>query len=449
MAVVSASAPAFAVDAAAGAAMHALLTRLFPIPRSLTGDGVRETLRILAEHVPIVVEEIPTGTTLFDWTVPPEWNVREAFVEDSRGRRVIDIRNHTLHLVGYSAPVRTTMTLAELQKHLHSIPEQPDLIPYRTSYYDRTWGFCLSHRERTRLVEDTYLVSIDSTLADGSLSYGECVLPGRTTDQVVVYSHVCHPSLANDNLSGIVVCAFLARWLATEERRYTYRFVFGPGTLGSLAWLDRNRRDLSRVKHGLVAVLLGHGTTLRYKRTRHGAREIDRVAAYVLRHSAPAGEIDAFSPFGYDERQFGSPGFDLPIGRLSRSTEAGYSAYHTSGDDLELVTPEALAGSLAAAQQIVSTLEHNRWYLSTSPFGEPQLGRRGLYRVTGGPPVPAREAAMLWTLNLSDGAHSLVDIADRAGLPFRAIHQVATELERAGLLQACEPAEPAAPGAAR
>lgn len=421
-----------------GAELHGLLARLFPIGRSLTGAGVRDTIRVLGEYVPLTVHEIPTGTPLFDWVVPPEWNVRSAWIEDEAGARVVDIARNNLHLVGYSIPVHARMTLEELQPHLHSLPDQPDRIPYRTSYHHRAWGFCLSHHQRERLVHGSYLVSIDATLEDGSLTYAECVLPGRTTDEVIVYSHTCHPSLANDNLSGLVVTAFLARWLATSARRYTYRFVFGPGTLGSLAWLDRNRASLRNVRHGFVSVLLGHGEGVRYKRSRRGTHEIDRVAAHVLLRWSPAAVIEPFSPFGYDERQFGSPGFDLPVGRLSRTAEAGYPEYHTSADDIDFVTAEALADSLAAAKAIVATLERNGRYRHTSPFGEPQLGRRGLYGQLGGPTASEDQMALLWTLNQSDGTNTLVDIADRAGLSFAAIRNAADALLAADLLVACE-----------
>lgn len=421
---------------AVGQAMLAFVRRLFPLNRSLTGDGVRETLRMVAEHIPLVIHEVPTGTQAFDWTVPDEWNVRDAYIKDAEGRRVVDFRAHNLHVVGYSRPVHATMRLADLEPHLHSLPDQPDLVPYRTSYYDDTWGFSLPHRLRTSLADGLYEVCIDSTRVPGSLSYGECVLEGATADEVLIYTHTCHPSLANDNLAGIAVCVWLARHLSAMSRRYTYRIVFGPGTIGSLVWLSRNRERLAAIRHGLVAVLLGDAGDLCYKQSRRGDAPIDRAAAHVLRQRGERHRIEPFSPVGYDERQFGSPGFNLPVGRLSRSGSGGYQEYHTSGDTPDLLSPGALARSLEAARTILDVLEHDGCYRNRQPYGEPQLGRRGLYRRTGGPALPDRELALLWTLNQSDGSRSLLDIAERAGLPFHAILAAARELEGAGLLEA-------------
>jgi aminopeptidase-like protein len=414
--------------------MYDLVRRLFPICRSISGDGVRETLRIVREHIPLTVHEVASGTKVFDWTVPREWNIRDAYIQDAQGHRVVDFRLNNLHVVGYSSPVRKTMPLGELQRHLHSLPDQPDLVPYRTSYYEETWGFCLSHRQRQALPDGDYDVVIDSTLSEGSLTYGECLLPGATDDEVLIYTHTCHPSLANDNLTGIAVCTFLARRLVSATRRYSYRFVFAPGTIGSLVWLSRNADRVSRIRHGLVAVLLGDAGAMRYKRSRNGNAEVDRAVEHVLKQSGATYEVEAFSPYGYDERQFGSPGFNLPVGRLSRSPNGGYPEYHTSADNLALIRPEFLADSLSVCSRVVETLEGNGRYCNTSPFGEPQLGRRGLYRTIGGPSVAERDMAMLWTLNLSDGAHSLLEIADRAGLEFGLIRRVADELMGAGLL---------------
>jgi aminopeptidase-like protein len=414
--------------------MHDLIRRLFPICRSITGEGVRDTLRIIGELIPLTVHEVATGTKAFDWTVPKEWSIRDAYIKDAQGNRVVDFRANNLHIVSYSSPVHRTIPLRDLQQHLHSVPEQPELIPYRTSYYHEDWGFCLSHRRREELADGDYEVFVDSALADGSLTYGECLLQGASDDEVLIYTHTCHPSLANDNLSGIAVCTFLARLLESRERRYSYRFVFAPGTIGSLVWLSRNQHRLSRIRYGLVAVLLGDSGHLRYKRSRCGDAEIDRAARHALKHSPAEYEIDAFSPCGYDERQFGSPGINLPVGRLSRSAEGGYREYHTSGDNLALIQADSLAGSLSACVDIVEILENDGRYLNTSPLGEPQLGRRGLYRKTGGGLLPDRELAMLWTLNLSDGAHSLLDIAERSGLDFRIVRRTADELRTAGLL---------------
>ena len=414
--------------------MYDLVRRLFPICRSITGQGVRDTLRIVGELIPLAVHEVESGTRVFDWTVPKEWNIRDAYIGNAQGDRVVDFRVNNLHVVSYSLPVHKTMPLNALQRHLHSLPDQPDLIPYRTSYYEETWGFCLSHRQRQALPDGDYDVVIDSTLSDGSLTYGECLLPGTSDDEVVIFTHTCHPSLANDNLAGIAVCAFLARRLMSAKRRYTYRFVFAPGTIGSLVWLSRNFDRVSRVRHGLVAVLLGDAGSLRYKRSRDGNAEVDRAVQHALKQSGATYQVEPFSPYGYDERQFGSPGFNLPVGRLSRSPNSGYPEYHTSADNLALIHPESLNDSLTVCARVVEILENNGRFVNTSPFGEPQLGRRGLYRNTGGASVVERDMAMLWTLNLSDGAHSLLDIADHAGLDFGLIRKTADELTDSGLL---------------
>ena len=417
-----------------GVAMHDLVTELFPICRSITGHGVRETLKAIAGRLPLILHEVPSGTRAFDWVVPNEWNIQDAYIANTSGRRQIDFHDNNLHVVGYSQPVRARMPLAALQPHLHSLPEQSDAIPYRTSYYDETWGFCLTDRQRTALIDDEYDVVIDSTLTNGSLTYGECVLPGNCQEQVLIYTHTCHPSLANDNLTGIAVCTFLARWLASVEHRFTYRFVFGPGTIGSLVWLSRNQHSLAQLRHGLVGVSLGDAGPLRYKQSRRGDAPVDRAAAHVLKHSGRVHQIEPFSPVGYDERQFCSPGFDLPVGRLSRSASEAYPEYHTSLDTPALIQPDALAESLAIAAEILATLESDGRYVNTQPFGEPQLGRRGLYRRHGGPDLPDRERAMLWVLNLSDSKHSLLEIADRASLPMRSIVNAAAELREAALL---------------
>lgn len=411
-----------------GAAMHALVAELYPFCRSITGDGVRATLRGVGAHIPLDLHEVPTGTPVLDWTVPPEWNVRDAWVKNARGERVVDFRASNLHLVGYSVPVCAGMTLAELRPRLHTLPEHPDWIPYRTSYYREDWGFCLTARQLAALERDDapgarYEVVIDSTLAPGALSYGECLVPGRQADEVIVSAHVCHPSLANDNLSGIALAVELARHVARLRPRYSYRFVFAPGTIGAITWLARNEARVGRIRHGLVLAGVGVAAPFVYKRTRRGDAEIDRVMAHVLAHAAGDHRVVDFTPYGYDERQYGSPGFDLPVGSLSRGGQGGFAEYHTSADDLAVVTPAALAESFALATEIVAVLEGNAAYVNTQPRGEPQLGRRGLYRAMGGP--GASEMAMLWVLNQSDGCHTLLEIAERAALPFAQVRAAA------------------------
>jgi aminopeptidase-like protein len=301
-------------DQGTAEAMHRLVADLYPLCRSITGDGLRDTLRGVGRILPLTLREVPSGTRVFDWTVPPEWNIRDARVKSSRGARVIDFRRSNLHVVGYSVPVRARLSLAELKPHLHTLPDHPDWIPYRTSYYEEGWGFCLSHRELGALPEDEYEVCIDSSLEPGHLTYGECVLPGTTAEEVLISCHVCHPSLCNDNLSGVVVAAFLGRALAARPHRYTYRFLFIPGTIGSITWLAHNEARVERIRHGLVLSCLGDVGRPTYKKSRRGDAEVDRVVHHVLAARGGAHAIVDFTPCGYDERLFCSPGFDLPVG---------------------------------------------------------------------------------------------------------------------------------------
>ncbi|MFI6706352.1 DUF4910 domain-containing protein [Nonomuraea sp. NPDC050478] len=419
-----------------GEEMHALVERLYPVCRSITGDGVRRTLEIVGEHLPLDVHEVPTGTQVLDWTVPKEWNIRDAYVKDPSGARVIDFRRLNLHVVGYSVPVRGTYTLEELRPRLHTLPDQPDLVPYRTSYYSETWGFCLSQRTLDGLGEGPYEVLIDATLADGHLTYGEHVVRGTSDEEVLISCHVCHPSLANDNLAGIAVAVALAARLEAQRpsQRLTYRFVFAPGTIGAITWLARNRDRLGRIGAGLTLACAGDPGPLTYKRSRRGDAGVDRALAHVLA-GRPHTILD-FSPYGYDERQYCSPGFDLPVGSLTRTPYAGYPEYHTSGDHPGFVTAEAMADTLETLWEAVRVLERDGRYRNLSPYGEPQLGRRGLYGSIGGR-SDTREAqlAMLWVLNQSDGGHSLLDVADRSGLPFDMVADAAAALEGAGLLK--------------
>lgn len=423
-------------ESAVGQEMYALAAELYPICRSITGAGVRQTLEILRRSIALEVEEVPSGTPVFDWTVPKEWNIRDGYVKGPDGRRVIDFRRSNLHVMGYSVPVRARMGLDELRPHLFSRPDLPDVIPYRTSYYTETWGFCLSHRQLEGMADGEYEVVIDASLEPGSLTYGEYRLPGASDDEVLLSCHVCHPSLANDNLSGIVVATMLARTLSQRPRRYSYRFLFIPGTIGSITWLARNEARVPRIKHGLVLAGVGDRGGFTYKKSRRGTAEVDRAAAYVLRQASRSSSVIEFSPYGYDERQFCSPGFDLPVGCLMRTPFGQYPEYHTSGDDLAFLAPDSLSESLAVCLDIVDVLEHDVRYVNQNPKCEPQLGRRGLYRSTGGQLDRAsRELALLWVLNLSDGRHGLLDIAERSGLPFEAIKSAADELARHGLLK--------------
>jgi len=420
----------------AGEAMMSLIRRLYPICRSITGDGLRQTLRIVGEQIPLQLIEVPSGTPVFDWTVPPEWNLKRATLTAPDGRVVADTDIHNLHLMNYSVPMRATMTLSELRPHLFSMPDKPDWIPYRTSYYAPNWGFCLAHRVLESLPEGDYRVDIDTTLSPGSLTYGELLIPGETDDEVLFSAHACHPSLANDNLAGIAVATALAQELARERRRYSYRFIFAPGTIGSICWLARNQDRVSRIKHGLVLSCLGDSGSLTYKRSRRGDAEIDRVVEHVLRESVAAHQVNDFVPYGYDERQYCSPGFNLPVGVLMRTPNGKYPEYHTSADNLDLVKPAALADSLNTLRIVVDVIEQNGTFVNQLPHCEPQLGRRGLYSNTGGNATPpGYEMALLWVLNYTDGQHDLLDISKRSGIPFATIATAAKMLREKSLLK--------------
>ena len=417
-----------------GRQLHAFAAELYPICRSITGDGIRRTLAMIQDRIPLQISEVPTGTSVFDWTVPKEWNIRDAYIKDSRGQRVVDFQRHNLHIVNYSVPVRATLSLSELQSHLHTLSEYPDWIPYRTSYYQENWGFCLSHKQMLALENGDYEVCIDSSLEEGNLTYGECYLPGRSSEEVLVSCHACHPSLANDNLSGLTVATSLAQFLSGRPLRYSYRFLFIPGTIGAITWLARNGESVGRIRHGLVLTGIGDAGALHYKKSRRGDAEIDRAAAHVLGHSGEPSEVLEFSPYGYDERQYCSPGFNLPVGCLMRSVWGTFPEYHTSADNLDFIRPQQLAQSLRVCASIVDVLENNRSYLNQNPCCEPQLGKRNLYRSTGGGSIGAEINARLWVLNFSDGERSLLDIAERSGLPFEAIRDAADLLCENGLL---------------
>ncbi len=417
-----------------GRSMYAAMERMYPICRSLTGDGVRATLDVMAESLELERHGVPSGTEAHDWTINDEWNVRDAYIADRDGRRVVDFQEHNLHLVGYSVPVRATMTLEELRPHLHTLPDHPDWIPYRTSYYNRTWGFCLSENQLRSLGEGPFDVVVDTTLEPGELTYAELVIPGETTDEVMLTAHLCHPSIANDNLSGLAIATEVARTLQSmPSRRFTYRFLFAPGTIGSITWLSRNPENLGNIKHGLVLTGLGGPGPLVYKRTRHGSRGIDRAASHVV--GRRAGEVRGYSPYGYDERQFNAIGFDLPFGRLSRTPHGEYPEYHTSADDLSYVTPAELADSYSAIIDVIDVIEGDGRFRNLSPYGEPQLGKRGVYPTVGGRSASDAVMAMLWTLAYSDGNASLLDIATTADLDFADIRAAAATLLDAGLLE--------------
>jgi aminopeptidase-like protein len=420
-----------------GKDIFSLIEQLFPICRSITGDGVRATLKHICEHIPLDVHEVPTGTQIYDWTVPREWNIKDAYIKNQKGEKIVDFHNSNLHVVGYSIPVQKKISLDELKEHVFSIPEKPEWIPYRTSYYNESWGFCISHRQLMSMEDGIYDVLIDSSLEDGTLTYGEYVLPGEIEDEILLSAHICHPSLANDNLSGIALLTHLAKHLQGMKHKYTYRFIFAPGTIGSLTWLARNEQHaLSRVKHGLVVSCVGDDGGPTYKRSRRGSAEIDLAIEHVLKHACEQSIIEDFSPYGYDERQYCSPGFNLPVGLFERSKYGEFPQYHTSADNLEFISAEHLSESYKIISRLIDVLENNDTYVNTNPKGEPQLGKRGLYNAIGGDTQAAQKImAMLWILNLSDGECSLLDISRRADTPFDLIFSAAQLLQENGLLK--------------
>jgi aminopeptidase-like protein len=415
-----------------GAELIGLIEELFDVPRSLTGDGVRATLERLRRDVPLELVETPSGTKVYDWVVPREWNLRGAWIEREDDTRVLDAADTPLHVLGYSLPVDDVMSLDELRRHVFTHATEPDWIPYRTSYWEEQWGFCMSGRQLDSLADGNYRVVIDTTLENGALTSGELELPGETNAEFLLSTYVCHPALANDNLSGVVVLWALARTLARQQLRYTYRLLWSPGTLGPLCWLARNAERLDRLEHGLVVSCVGDPGPLRYKRSRRGTSAIDRAGAEVLA-GKPDSIVSDWQPTGGDERQFCSPGFNLPVGVLSRTPHGLFPEYHSSADDLTLVTPEALAESFRTALEIIDLIETNGVYRNLSPYGEPQLGKRGLYQSV--PDGTNPELAMLWVLSLADGSSDLLAIAERSGLPFSAIREAAAALEQHELLE--------------
>lgn len=419
-----------------GKAMHEFMAELYPICRSITGKGVRETLRMIQKRIPLEIHEVPSGTQVFDWTVPMEWNIVDAYIKNQAGERVVDFKASNLHVMSYSTPVRKRMMLDELRPHLFTLPDHPERIPYRTSYYKENWGLCLRHDQLLAMPEAEYEVCIDSTLKAGHLTYGECFLKGERTDEILISCHTCHPSLCNDNLSGIAVATFLSQMLGGQSLRYSYRFLFIPGTIGSITWLALHEAAFRNITHGFVVTGVGDSGRYTYKKSRQGNAEIDRAFQHVLQHSQQQHDIIDFFPYGYDERQYCSPGIDLPMGCFMRTPHGQYSEYHTSADNLDFVGPQYLAESLTQCLSVLHVIEHNQTYLNQNPKCEPQLGRRGLYRAIAGQQEGNQgELALLWVLNLSDGSHTLLDIATRSGLRFALIKTAADALHDSGLLR--------------
>ena len=397
--------------------MYNLMERLFPICRSITGNGVRETLKIINDLIPLDMHEVPSGTKVFDWEIPDEWNIKDAYVKNSDEIRVIDFKESNLHIVNYSIPYEGKIKLDEIKDHLHTLPDQPELTPYVTSYYKKDWGFCLPHNDYLKLDDDIYSVKIDSSLKPGHLTYAELIIPGESDDEIFISTNICHPSMANNELSGPVVATFLARELLNRKLRYTYRFVFVPETIGSIAYLSKNLDHMKKkVVAGYVITCVGDPGNFSYLSTKEENALTDRVTFHVLKNSDEKYIIFNFLERGSDERQYNSPGIDLPVGSLMRTQYRSYPEYHTSGDNLDFVTPEALDGSLDMYLRCIEALENNRTY-KTKILGEPQLGKRGLYPNLSikGSVEPVRKMKNL--LAYCDGEHDLVCIADKIDCP--------------------------------
>ncbi len=425
------------IDSRIGAEIHALARRLWPLNRSLTGNGVRETLGVLKDLLPsLAIHEVASGTEVLDWVVPNEWNVRDAWIETPAGERIANFSANNLHLMGYSVSIDERIPLEELQAHLYSIPEQPTAIPYVTSYYSRSWGFCLAHEQRERLLPGSYHAHIDAELAPGSLTYGELVLPGRSKSEVLLSTYVCHPSMANNELSGVCVQAYLSRWLeGLADRHYTYRIVFVPETIGSITYISRHLEHLRRhVIAGFNITCIGDDRTYSYLPSRAGDTLSDRAALHVLRHLAPDFKRYSYLDRGSDERQYCAPGVDLPIATISRSIYYQYPEYHTSLDDLNFVTPSGLGGGFRALQLAISAIEANVKPCVTI-VGEPQLGRRGLYPSVSTKDTIKEVSTMMNLLGYADGTSDMISIADTIGVPVWELQSLYTKLAAAGLIR--------------
>jgi aminopeptidase-like protein len=415
--------------------MHALARRLWPICRSITGNGVRETLAIIGEGLPgLQLHEVPSGTEVFDWTVPDEWNITEAYIEGPSGHRIVDFADSNLHVVSYSVPVDVHLPLADLQEHLHSLPGQPSAIPYLTTYYTRQWGFCLTDEVRRKLPEGEYRAVIDATLEPGSLTYAELVIPGETDDEVFISTYVCHPSLANNELSGPVVSAAVAAWVAAlPSRRFTYRFVFLPETIGSITYLSRNLEHLrAHVVAGLNLTCIGDERAYSYLPSRDSGSWVDRATRHVLSRR-PHYTAYTFLDRGSDERQYCAPGVDLPVASVMRSKYGVYPEYHTSLDDLDFVTPAGLQGGFEAVCDIVRVLEGDAYYRVTT-LGEPRLGKHGLYHSIGGQEFADRTRLISDIVAYADGQRSLLDMAELFGCSMLDMLEPVAELVSKGLL---------------
>lgn len=415
--------------------MYNLLSELYPICRSITGNGVRETDKIISTHIPLEISEIATGTKVFDWTVPKEWNIKDAFIKDSSGNKIIDFKKSNLHVLNYSTPIKAKISLSELKPHLFTLKEHPDVIPYLTSYYKENWGFCLPYNQFIQLQNGEYEVFIDSELKDGSLTYGEYYLPGRIKDEILITCYTCHPSLCNDGLSGPVIATFLAKYLEKMELKYSYRFLFIPETIGAITWLSTNEDKVKNIKFCSVITCGGDSGKSTYKKTLQGNSEIDRAFINVLKYSGEYSVIDFFPP-GSDERQFSSPAFKIPTGLLMRTSFPNFPEYHTSADNLDFVKGKYMADTFFKYLSTFFILENNVVYLNLNPNCEPQLGKRGLYKSIGSQKEGyVNEFALISLLTLTDGKNSLLDISERTNIDFTILKNAADELVKSNLLK--------------
>lgn len=420
-----------------------LFDRLWPIPRSLTGNGVRATLKVLGEEVPIRRLEVPSGTRAFDWTVPKEWNIRDAYVKDSSGKKLINFKKNNLHVLGYSVPVHAKISKKELMKHVHTLPSMPRAIPYLTSYYQERWGFCVEQRRLSEFRDKRYEVVIDSTLKKGHLTIGEGFIKGRTNNEILLSTYICHPSMANNELSGPIVQTLIYKHLLKRKRnlKYSYRFLYLPETIGAIVYLSRyGRRMKKKVKAGYVITCVGDDAPFTYKKSRRGDSLADRAALNVLRASSKPYRVVDWFPSGSDERQYGSPGFDLPVGSLMRSMYGTYKEYHTSLDNRSFIKEKAIAESAQTYLNIIEGLEVNDVYINQHPNCEPQLGKRGLYPTLGSQrEIDGSVKKIMWLLGFGDGKHDVLDIADKLALPAASLKPEVELLLKEGLLKLRKP----------
>lgn len=424
-----------------GEKIYSLVKKMFPICRSITGDGVRETLNIIGNIIPINIEEVPSGKEAFDWTVPKEWNIKNAWIKNSKGKKIVDFKVSNLHVLNYSIPIHKKVKYEELKQHIFTLTNAPDWIPYMTSYYKENWGFCMTHNDLLKLSDDEeYEVCIESSLEDGFLTYGEYFVKGESDDEILISTYLCHPSMCNDNLSGVALCTYLAETISLLQKKqglkYSYRFLFIPETIGAITWLSLNEDKVPRVKHGLVVSCVGDKGNLTYKRSRDGNNIIDRIALNVLKHSGAQYKVMDFFPWGSDERQYSSPGFNMPVGSLTRTIYGTFPEYHTSADNLEFVSAEKLGDSFDKYIKILFEIENNCTYLNLNPKCEPRLGKRGLYGNIGGRgQYQFDEFVLLWVLNQSDGSHTLLEISEKSNVDFFRIKHASDSLYEAGLLK--------------